>query len=58
MANPPLLKTNIASLKLLHQGKVRDIYDIDANHLLMVSSDRLSAFDVILPTCWQNNIKC
>ncbi|MDG1096303.1 MAG: phosphoribosylaminoimidazolesuccinocarboxamide synthase [Methylophilaceae bacterium] len=50
MANPPLLKTNIASLKLLHQGKVRDIYDIDANHLLMVSSDRLSAFDVILPT--------
>jgi phosphoribosylaminoimidazole-succinocarboxamide synthase len=50
MANSPLLKTNISSLKLLHQGKVRDIYDIDANHLLMVSSDRLSAFDVILPT--------
>lgn len=50
MANAPLLKTNISSLKLLHQGKVRDIYDVDANHLLMVSSDRLSAFDVILPT--------
>ncbi len=50
MANSPLLKTNISSLKLLHQGKVRDIYDVDADHLLMVSSDRLSAFDVILPT--------
>lgn len=50
MANSPLLKTNISSLQLLHQGKVRDIYDVDANHLLMVSSDRLSAFDVILPT--------
>jgi len=46
----PLLNTNIKSLKLLHQGKVRDIYDVDAQHLLMVSSDRLSAFDVILPT--------
>lgn len=50
MANSPLLKTSITSLQLLHQGKVRDIYDVDAHHLLMVSSDRLSAFDVILPT--------
>lgn len=50
MVKSALLKTNISSLQLLHQGKVRDIYDIDANHLLMVSSDRLSAFDVILPT--------
>lgn len=45
-----LLDTNISSLKRLHQGKVRDIYDVDDAHLLMVSSDRLSAFDVILPT--------
>ncbi len=45
-----LLNTKITSLKLLHQGKVRDIYDVDDAHLLMVSSDRLSAFDVILPT--------
>ncbi len=51
---PPLLKTNIKSLKLLHQGKVRDIYDVDEEHLLMVSSDRLSAFDVILPTGIKN----
>lgn len=54
MSNSPLLKTTITSLKLLHQGKVRDIYDIDAHHLLMVSSDRLSAFDVILPTGIEN----
>jgi phosphoribosylaminoimidazole-succinocarboxamide synthase len=50
MSNFPLLKTSIKSLKLIHQGKVRDIYDIDANTMLLVSSDRLSAFDVILPT--------
>ena len=54
MSNSPLLKTTITSLKLLHQGKVRDIYDIDAHHLLMVSSDRLSAFDMILPTGIEN----
>ena len=47
---PPLLKTSIKSLKLIHQGKVRDIYDIDAQTMLLVSTDRLSAFDVILPT--------
>jgi len=47
---PPLLKTNINSLKLIHQGKVRDIYAIDDKTMLLVSTDRLSAFDVILPT--------
>ncbi len=46
----PLLKTNIKSLKLIHQGKVRDIYAIDDATMLLVSTDRLSAFDVILPT--------
>ncbi len=46
----PLLKTTIKSLKLIHQGKVRDIYDVDENTMLLVSTDRLSAFDVILPT--------
>lgn len=46
----PLLETSIKSLKKLHQGKVRDIYDIDAQTMLLVSTDRLSAFDVILPT--------
>ncbi|MSP85922.1 MAG: phosphoribosylaminoimidazolesuccinocarboxamide synthase [Methylotenera sp.] len=48
--NKPLLQTSIQSLKRIHQGKVRDIYDIDANTMLLVSTDRLSAFDVILPT--------
>lgn len=46
----PLLETSIKSLKKLHQGKVRDIYAIDAHTMLLVSTDRLSAFDVILPT--------
>ena len=40
----------IASLPLVYRGKVRDLYAIDDQHLLMVASDRLSAFDVILPT--------
>lgn len=46
----PLLETSIRSLKRIHQGKVRDIYDIDDKTMLLVSTDRLSAFDVILPT--------
>jgi phosphoribosylaminoimidazole-succinocarboxamide synthase len=46
----PLLKTSIQSLKLIHQGKVRDIYAIDEKTMMLVSTDRLSAFDVILPT--------
>src|SRR5687767_8025669 len=36
-------------LKLLHRGKVRDVYEIDDETLLMVASDRVSAFDVVLP---------
>jgi phosphoribosylaminoimidazole-succinocarboxamide synthase len=39
----------IRSLPLIYRGKVRDIYAVDAKHLLMVASDRLSAFDVVLP---------
>ena len=48
--NPPLLQTNLTSLKRIHQGKVRDIYAIDDKIMLLISTDRLSAFDVILPT--------
>lgn len=48
--NSPLLETKIKSLKRIHQGKVRDIYEVDNNVMLLVSTDRLSAFDVILPT--------
>jgi phosphoribosylaminoimidazole-succinocarboxamide synthase len=36
-------------LRLLHRGKVRDVYEVDADTLLMVASDRVSAFDVVLP---------
>ncbi|HXH73221.1 MAG TPA: phosphoribosylaminoimidazolesuccinocarboxamide synthase [Mariprofundaceae bacterium] len=45
-----LFESDIKSLKLLNRGKVRDIYEVDADHLLIVTTDRLSAFDVILPT--------
>ena len=48
--NKPLLETHLPSLKRIHQGKVRDIYDIDDQTMLLVSTDRLSAFDVILRT--------
>ncbi len=39
----------ITSLPLVHQGKVRDCFAVGEDHLLMVASDRLSAFDVVLP---------
>jgi phosphoribosylaminoimidazole-succinocarboxamide synthase len=45
----PLFESRIRSLRKIHQGKVRDIYDVDADHLLIVTTDRLSAFDVVLP---------
>jgi len=41
-----LVKANL-SLPLLHRGKVRDIFDIDKNYMLIVTTDRLSAFDVV-----------
>jgi phosphoribosylaminoimidazole-succinocarboxamide synthase len=37
-------------LPLLARGKVRELYEVDADHLLLVASDRLSAYDVVLPT--------
>jgi phosphoribosylaminoimidazole-succinocarboxamide synthase len=46
-----LFESNLPSLEFLHRGKVRDIYAVDAEKLLIVQTDRLSAFDVILPTC-------
>jgi phosphoribosylaminoimidazole-succinocarboxamide synthase len=39
----------LSSLELIHQGKVRDCFAIDEEHMLIVASDRLSAFDVVLP---------
>jgi phosphoribosylaminoimidazole-succinocarboxamide synthase len=45
-----MYQSSIHSLPLLNRGKVRDIYAVDEQHLLIVTTDRLSAFDVILPT--------
>ena len=49
VATPPLFESTIKSLPLLGRGKVRDIYAVGEDKLLIVTSDRLSAFDVILP---------
>jgi phosphoribosylaminoimidazole-succinocarboxamide synthase len=46
---PCVFETSLRNLPLLHRGKVRDIYAADDDHLLIVTTDRLSAFDVILP---------
>ena len=45
-----LYETSIKSLPLIHKGKVRDIYAVDDARMLIVTTDRLSAFDVVLPT--------
>ena len=45
-----LYESNLKSLKRIGKGKVRDIYAVDDDKLLLVASDRLSAYDVILPT--------
>lgn len=45
-----LFETQLSTLPLLHRGKVRDIYAIDNDHLLIIATDRISAFDVVLPT--------
>ncbi len=42
--------SDIPNLNLLHRGKVRDVYEVDDKRLLLVATDRLSAFDCILPT--------
>jgi phosphoribosylaminoimidazole-succinocarboxamide synthase len=48
-ASPPMLESQLRSLKRIHQGKVRDIYAVDDTHMLIVTTDRLSAFDVVMP---------
>jgi phosphoribosylaminoimidazole-succinocarboxamide synthase len=44
-----MLESHLRTLKRIHQGKVRDIYAVDDRHMLIVTTDRLSAFDVVLP---------
>ena len=45
----PLFESSISSLPLIARGKVRDIYEVDDEHILIVTTDRLSAYDVVLP---------
>jgi phosphoribosylaminoimidazole-succinocarboxamide synthase len=49
MPTPTVYRTQLHGLERIHEGKVRDIYAIDASTMLIVTSDRLSAFDVVLP---------
>ena len=46
---PAVFETNLKGLTQIHRGKVRDIYAVDDDHMLIVATDRLSAFDVVLP---------
>jgi phosphoribosylaminoimidazole-succinocarboxamide synthase len=49
MQPPTVFRTALSGLRKIHEGKVRDIYAVDADAMLIVTTDRLSAFDVVLP---------
>lgn len=49
MAVKTVTYTNLKELSLAHRGKVRDVYEINGRHLLLVATDRISAFDCVLP---------
>lgn len=53
-ASPAVIETQIPELQLFHRGKVRDVYLVDDDTLLLVATDRLSAFDCVLPTPIRN----
>ncbi|MGQ9686584.1 MAG: phosphoribosylaminoimidazolesuccinocarboxamide synthase [Thiobacillaceae bacterium] len=46
----PLFESRLHTLPLIHRGKVRDLYAVDDRRLLIIATDRLSAFDVVLPS--------
>src|SRR6266403_673659 len=46
----PVVETTLAELRLIRRGKVRDVYEVDADRLLIVATDRISAFDSVSPT--------
>src|SRR5882762_1749122 len=50
MTTAAISQMSIPDLNLLKRGKVRDVYEVDDEHLLIVATDRISAFDCILPT--------
>ncbi len=49
MQSSTVFRTALSGLEKIHEGKVRDIYAVDADAMLIVTTDRLSAFDVVLP---------
>jgi phosphoribosylaminoimidazole-succinocarboxamide synthase len=49
MSTPVVYRTALAGLRRIHEGKVRDLYAVDDDCMLIVTTDRLSAFDVVLP---------
>src|SRR5262249_7209875 len=49
-ATAPVLETTVSDLKLVRRGKVRDVYAVDDDRLLIVATDRISAFDCVAPT--------
>ena len=49
MTADTVFETHLKGLQRIHQGKVRDLYALDGRHMLIVATDRLSAFDVVLP---------
>lgn len=49
MSSPAVFETDLRGLQCIHRGKVRDSYALDSRHMLIVATDRLSAFDVVLP---------
>src|ERR687898_1108914 len=50
MSSAPVLQTSLSDLNLARRGKVRDVYAVDDESLLVVATDRISAFDCVLPT--------
>src|SRR5437867_13198328 len=50
LLDPVLLQTDFPELELHASGKVRDVYQLDNDHLLFIATDRISAFDYVLPT--------
>src|ERR1700752_2310829 len=50
MSAVALLQSSLADLPLVRRGKVRDVYAVDHDRLLIVATDRISAFDCVLPT--------
>jgi phosphoribosylaminoimidazole-succinocarboxamide synthase len=49
MTSVPIVKTEVSNLKLVHRGKVRDVYQVSEDEFLLVATDRISAFDCIMP---------